>query len=119
MKQNEDPHMFVRVQLAEGSVLKAVCWGYSLWKENYYKFGVVPGVCIDAKALANNYDIPFVSISGRDHDGKNKIFFMGFIPNERVESMCLFLNGFRDFVKAPPSMVCCDQDAAIMHAITV
>ena len=117
--RTREPHMYMRVQLREDKSLKAVCWGYREWLEDYYKYGVVPGVSLDAKALATNYDIPFISIGGRDHNGKLTVYFMGFIPNEREESISWFLESFLQFVIAPPSTLCCDQDSAILHATEV
>ena len=117
--RKKDPHMYMRVQLGEDNSLKAVCWGYREWLEDYYSFGVVPGVSLDAKALATSYDTPFVSIGGRDHNGKLAVYFMGFIPNEREESMAWFLQSFKQFVVAPPSTLCCDQDSSILRATEV
>ena len=83
--------------------------------QDYYRFGVVPGVSLDVKALATNYGIPFVSIGGRDHNGKMTVSFMGFIPNEREERMACFLDCFKQFVITTLCTLCCDQDAAILH----
>ena len=115
MQQN-DPRTFLRVQTV-GSSLRAVCWGHREWLEDYHSFGVVPGVSLDAKALATSYDTPFVSIGGRDHNGKLVIFFAGFIPNERQESMLWLLQCFKEFAMIAPRLVCCDQDGAILAAL--
>ena len=75
------------------------------------------GVALDAKSLANSYDIPFVSFGGRDNNGKILIYFMGFFPNERSESMSWFVRCFKEFVAVCPRVVSCDQDAAIHCAV--
>ena len=114
-----DPGLFVRVQTDGPTKLRAVCWGQSDWLESYYKFGVVPGVSLDAKAIANRYNTPFISFGGRDNNGKNLVFFVGFIPNERQESMSWFVQSFLEFCSIAPNMVCCDQDWAILGALEI
>ena len=76
--QSKDPGMYVRVDIAGHTALNAVCWGEKQWLTDYLRFGVVPGVSLDSKAIANVYDIPFVSIGGRDNDGHLLIIFMEF-----------------------------------------
>ena len=43
------------------------------WLQEYYQSGVASGVCSDAKVVANNYNLPFFTICGREHDGHARI----------------------------------------------
>ena len=79
------PDMFARTRMAENRTLHAVCWSFPDWREDYMRYGVVPGAAIDAKELKNCYNIPFVNISGRTNNGSLRIYFMGFIPSEDKE----------------------------------
>ena len=107
--QEKNPRMLLRTQTAKGQALYSVCWGQVQWFYDYYRFGKVPGVSVDAKAVANSYDITFLSIGRRDNEGNLMPYFMGFLPNERSESIDWFLGKFKEFV--------CNQDGAIIRAI--
>ena len=121
--QSDDPHMYLKVE-TEGDnkrkgerSMRAVCWEERTWLEDYHQFGVLPGVSIDAKAVATDFGTPFVSIRGRDIGGNLRVFFMGFFSNERQDSIQCFLQCFKQFIVIPPKLVACDQDMDIMNAI--
>ena len=66
-------------------------------------------MCIDAKAFACTYDIPLVSINGRDNNGRLLTFFMGFIASEKKENYRWFLLHFRKLYRIPPKFMCLDH----------
>ena len=72
---------------------------------------------MEIKTIANTYDIPLVTLGGRDNDGNVLIFFMEYLPIEREEIMVWFLNSFKEFVVTPPSLLCSDQDGANLRAV--
>ena len=86
--QRRSNQKFLKVRTSHTSNLNSVCWGKSEWLEDYHKFGITTVVSLDAKALANQYDIPFVSFGGRHNNGKLLIFsFVSFQMKERKASL--------------------------------
>ena len=86
------------------------------WLQHYYRYGVVAGVCTDAKVVANNYNLPFVTICGRDHNGHVRIYAAAFLPDLTQESHEWFIRNFLRYAQMPPKTVGMDQDFASYNA---
>lgn len=85
--------------------------------EDYEQYGIVPGVCIDCKALSNRFRCPLLTINGRTPDGKVCTLFMGFLRSETEPCFRWMLQRFRSANAVPPYMVVLDQNAAMIAAV--
>ena len=112
-----NPGMFCEARVNRDNALHSVCWGFPQWRDEYKQFGIIPGVTIDAKALANNYDTPLAFICGRTNNRAVTVFFMGFLASQREEEFLWMLECFKRFVNIPPRLVACDQDSAIINSV--
>lgn len=74
--------------------MHSVAWAFSLWLQDYENFGIVPGICIDCKAVANRYGLSLIIINGRTNEGHIRTFFMGFIPNKTEKMLFGFSETF-------------------------
>ena len=112
-----NPGMFCEARVNRDNALHSVCWGFPQWREEYRQFGIIPGITIDAKALANNYDTPLAFICGRTNNGAVTVFVMGFLSSQREEEFQWLLQCFKKFVNVPPRLVVCDPDSAIFNSV--
>lgn len=95
----------------------AVTWGFSEWLDNFKKYGIVPGLSIDAKAVANRYGIPLITVKGRRNEGHVCTFFMGFLPGETEKSFKWFLERLKSCLPTSPCLVAVEQDSACIAAL--
>lgn len=75
------------------------------------------GVSIDAKAIANVYNLPLATINGRTHEGNAVVYAMEFLEGEREETVSWFLSEFLGVVKRSPKVVSSDFRYAILNAV--
>lgn len=97
--------------------MHSTAWALEEWIEDYEKYGILPGISIDCKAIANRFSFPLVSINGRMAHGQIRTFFMGFVPSETEEGFTWMLRKFISVVPVSPGMVCMDQYAGLIAAV--
>ena len=108
---------FYQCQVNESRRLQNVCFALPKWTADCLLYGIVPGIAIDAKAVACAFGIPNPSITGRENNGKLLIFLLGFIASATSENFMLFLEQFIAHVRVPPRFDVVDQDFACINAI--
>lgn len=81
------------------------------------KFGIVPEVSLDFKAVSNPFGVPLVEINGRDNSGSLFTFFIDFIADETSESLVWVLESLKSIVNGSLSSFAIDQSTSIMAAI--
>lgn len=107
--QSKEPLFRYRFETA-GLVnsLKNVWWASPDWLRDYEQYGVVPGVAIDGKGLANRFNLPLFTLTGRTNYGRTRLFAMGFLQGENGWSVRWFLNNFKSAVTMSPKFVTMD-----------
>ena len=78
--------------------------------------GIVPGISIDCKSVANVYGIPRIGFAGRTNEGRNVIYMMGVIFDQTEDSMVWAMEQFNHMCPASPNVVALDQDMAGINA---
>lgn len=53
---------------SEGRMISS-CWALAEWIEDYKRYGILPGVSVDCKAVTNRYGFPLVTIDRRSKNG--------------------------------------------------
>ena len=101
----------------EDTTMHSTAWVLAEWLEDYVNYGIVPGVCIDCKAIANRFGLPLITINGRTNCGQVCTFFMGFLPDTTEESFTWALSSFKEVIPVSPAMIYVDQDMACISAI--
>ena len=82
---------------------------------NYEKYGEICN--IDSTYRVNLYSVPLVIIGGLNNEGKNVIFGMGLINNEKEDTYIWILKEFKKLFTTMPSFWICDEDKSIIGAI--
>lgn len=72
---------------------------------------------MDAKAVANDFDIPLVLLCGLNNEGRTFVYLMAFLADETGKSIQWFLQSFRECMSTSPKLIACHQDTALIGAI--
>lgn len=75
----KEPWIVFGFTFTDDESLKNIWWSFLEWLGEYEKFGIIPGLCIDAKALANVKIIPPVCLNGRTSNENSGIYAMCFL----------------------------------------
>jgi len=112
--KNEQMHFNVR--LTEDGRVHSVMWVLPQWREDYVLYGIMPGVSMDCKSIANAYDLPLIAVTGRTGEGQCCIFGMGFLATQCEGDIVWFLRELKKTMPAEPNTVTTDQDMAFINA---
>jgi len=99
--------------------LRSVCFSLPMWREDYRRFGILPGISIDGKDISNRYELPMFAINGRTNNGKVYINTVAFLANQTGDEIAWCLKRFKECHLIPPNTVTLDQDMAGINAVMV
>ena len=82
---------------------------------NYDKYGEI--CIIDSTYRINLYSAPLLIISGINNEGRNIIFAIAIINNEREETFDWVFREFQKSVKESPCLAMIDEDTALRNSL--
>ncbi|KAI0557856.1 hypothetical protein FGB62_256g01 [Gracilaria domingensis] len=115
LRKNNVENRYFESQDSEGRMISA-CWALAQWIEDYKQFGVVPGISVDCKTVANRYRLPLITINGRSNDGFVVAFSVGFIGGESKADVLDFLFQFKSMIPILPAIASMDQSSHCIAA---
>lgn len=67
--------------------LPNVWWAFPEWVHDYHTYGQVAGISIDGKHVANLFELPLITTTGRDNTGHFRVFAIDFLRLEDKTSV--------------------------------
>lgn len=86
------------------NVLFDIWWTFPEWIEEYRKYGIFPGVSIDAKSISNWHSIPMIFVTDHTNTGHVRVFEMGFNQAERIDYATWFSREFKKVIIYSPKV---------------
>lgn len=107
---------FYSIRLTSENSLHSIVWSLPEWRDMYESNGILPGISVDCKSVANVYGLPLVGFAGRTNEGKNVIYMMGVLSDQTEDSLKWSMEEFDRMAPAPPNIVALDQDMSGINA---
>lgn len=102
--------------LNEDGEMISASWAFGSWLEGYARYGIVPGINIDCKAIKNRFGLPLLTIYGRSNEGFVMTYFMEYISCETEGAFIRVLSEFKSSIWVPPSLLALVQNVACLNA---
>lgn len=80
--RNQDTGAYCAMTRSVDGRMHSTVWSISEWKEDYYQYGVIPGISIDCKYKGNEFLMSLITVSGRTNCGRVFTAMMGFLVDE-------------------------------------
>lgn len=92
-------------------------WCSQEWLQDYNKFVIVPGVCIDEKRIANRFSPPLIKMNGRICTGRLRLYAEGFVDTEDENAFYCFYSSVMKHFRHTPKFLATDMAARLINAM--